>query len=94
MKKLIPLMLLTMFLVTLGCIESTPTPIVVTGGAPVVDDGNVEVVTNCHGTPDFTGTPREGEICTDNIDCSNHPPVIYTGDSSDWACAASGECCL
>ncbi len=35
----------------------------------------------CKELPDFSGTPREGKQCFDNLDCINFPPENYEGGS-------------
>jgi len=40
--------------------------------------------------PDFSGTPRAGQKCADDIDCQNHPPVGFP--HYDQCCRADGTC--
>ena len=43
------------------------------------------------GPPTFEGTPREGDGCIDNLDCSNHPPIGY--ENVELSCCVSDGTC-
>ena len=40
--------------------------------------------------PDFTGTPRVGQGCVDDLDCQNHPPVGFP--YYQQCCTQDGTC--
>jgi hypothetical protein len=49
-----------------------------------------EIISPCEELPDFTGTPREGEMCEDTLDCENHNPIGYTAGPLE--CLPNGKC--